>query len=273
MTIDNPYIFGNPEIDRQRLVTQALLFKPFLLSHVAPLVGGNVRRILDVGCGDGVLAQVLLEIYPQAQLVGIDRNPQAIERARATAEEIGLRGAEYVVGDVEEGLPPGPFDLVYISFVLLHTRRPDKIVQAVYDILRPGGFIWVKDLDPGWATALQSPSYRKLVNMIVGAMTTMGAHPNITLELPALLGQTGFVNFQQLDESYVLGGMTTEGRTMLAVILGVFYNARAMLSKMHNISEAELERLHLDLCNAALRSNKELGREEIANIVAMRPLA
>jgi hypothetical protein len=31
--------------------------------------------------------------------------------------------------------------------------------------------------------------------------------------------------------------------------------------------------LHLDLCNAALRSNKELGREEIANIVAMRPLA
>jgi SAM-dependent methyltransferase len=177
------------------------------------------------------------------------------------------------VGDVEEGLPPGPFDLVYISFVLLHTRRPDKIVQAAYEVLRPGGHIWVKDLDPGWATALQSPSYRKLVGMIVGAMTAMGAHPNITVELPALLAQAGFVDTQRLNESYVLGGMTTEGRTMLAVILGVFYNARGMLSRMQNISEAELERLHLDLCNAALRSNKELGREEIANIVAMRPLA
>jgi hypothetical protein len=101
----------------------------------------------------------------------------------------------------------------------------------------------------------------------------MGAHPNITQELPPLLTQTGFVDLQRLNESYLLGGASTEGRTMLAVILGIFHNTRAMLSKMHNISEAELERLQLDVCNAALRSNKELGREEIANIVAMRPAA
>jgi len=60
---------------------------------------------------------------------------------------------------------------------------------------------------------------------------------------------------------------------MLATVMGVFYNARGMMSKVHKMPESEIERLYFDVCNTALRNSKELGTEPIANITARRPRA
>jgi hypothetical protein len=47
----NPYIFGNPETDRQRLETQSRLFTRYIRAHARAFCGDKVHRILDVGCG------------------------------------------------------------------------------------------------------------------------------------------------------------------------------------------------------------------------------
>jgi ubiquinone/menaquinone biosynthesis C-methylase UbiE len=273
MVVNNPYLFGDRATDRQRLDMQNFLFSNFLRANLERVVGPNVRRILDLSAGAAQTALVMREVYPQARLVCIDKDEEAIASARLSAQELNLSNVEYLVADVEQGLPEGPFDLIYASFVLFNTRYPDRVVQMAYHALRPGGHLWIKDVPPGWETAINHRSYRKLADMLTETMTAIGAHPNIMSQLPALLTTAGFIDISQEPESYGLGGTTPEGQAMLAAQLGVFYNARSVMSKIHKVPESEIERLYLDVCNAALRSNKEVGVERIGNIIARRPTA
>jgi ubiquinone/menaquinone biosynthesis C-methylase UbiE len=103
--------------------------------------GIEVRRILDLGCGDGVLAAALLERYPAAEAVLADFSPAMLEAARA---RLGGRGT-YALADY--GAPNwgdaigGPFDVI-VSGLSIH-HQPDSRKREVYaEILRllaPGG--------------------------------------------------------------------------------------------------------------------------------------
>ncbi|HUS17057.1 MAG TPA: methyltransferase domain-containing protein [Chloroflexia bacterium] len=271
MPATNPYIFGDRATDRQRLDTQNFLFSNYLRENLRRVIGPNVRSILDLGCAEGQLGRVMREIYPQAYLVGVDKDPEAITRAQSTADELQLRNVEYQVADIEQGLPPGPFDLIYGSFVLFDTRRPEGVLQLAYEALSPGGQLWMKDVPADMETAVNHRAYRKLAEMFLSTVDKLGAHPHIVRELPGLLAAAGFVDIREESEPYVLGGATEEGQVMLATAMGVFHNARGMMSKMHRVSESEIERLYLDVVNAALHSGKELGTEEFINIIARRP--
>lgn len=271
MAATNPYIFGDRATDRQRLETQNFLFSNYLRVNLRRVMGPNVRSILDLGCAEGQLGRVMREIYPQAYLVGVDKDPEAIARAQGAAEELQLRNVEYQVGDIEQGLPPGPFDLIYGSFVLFDTQRPSRVIQLAYEALNPGGQLWMKDVPPEMVTAINQRAYRKLAEMFVSTMDKLGTHPHIVRELPGLMEAAGFTDIHEEVERYVLGGSTEEGQVMLATAMGVFHNARGVMSKVHRVSEGEIEKLYLEVVNAALHTGKELGTEEFINIIARRP--
>ncbi|HMA36123.1 MAG TPA: methyltransferase domain-containing protein [Chloroflexia bacterium] len=273
MAVNNPYIFGDRATDRQRLEMQNFLYSTYLRTNLARIIGPQVRKILELGCGEGQLGRVMREVYPQAALLGIDKDADALARARQIAHEVGLHNAEYRLADIEAGFPPGPFDLIYAAFVLFDTRQPDRVIQQAYRALRPGGFLWIKDIPPDYATAINHRSYHKLAEMTDKALAAIGAHPEIMKEVAGLMSAAGFVDIREEVEVYALGGATPEGQAMLAVQLGVFHNARAVVSKIGHVPESEIERLYLDVCNAALHSTKELGSEQQVNIIAQRPIA
>src|SRR5579859_645987 len=274
MAAENPYIFGDPAMDRRRLEAQTQLFSSFIRANAVRLAGRGVQRILDIGCGEGQLGLVLRDIYaPQAQLVGIDKDERAIALARAHAREQGAANVEFVVGDVMAGLPPGPFDLVYDSLVLVHLHEPEKVIAAAWAVLKPGGSFWVKEVHPQWMAATNQRSFQKLADYMMATATAIGGHPYIGGDLPRLLAAAGFIDIREEIEEYPLGGTTPEGRAMLATQLGVFHNARGMISRMQKVTEREIERLYLDVCNAALRSSQALGNEPFINFIARRPPA
>src|SRR5579859_700585 len=263
MADNKAYIFGDPARDRQRLQIQNEVFSGYLRTHMARLVGSDMQSILDLGCGEGLAQSILHEIYPRAKLVGVDKDPRAIARAQETAVEQGLHHTEYVVGDVEQALPAGPFDLIYISLVLLHTHLPAKILELAYAVLRPGGQIWIRDLvgiDDSIA-AIDHPAYHRLAELVFQAHTAIGGNSDIMLLLPGLLTAAGFVDIRQVYEEYPMGGPTAEGQAMLASTLGVYYNARPMVSKTLKVAMSELERLHGEVCNLALRSPQPIGTQ------------
>jgi SAM-dependent methyltransferase len=272
MAVNNPYLFGDHATDRQRLEMQNFLFSNYLRTNLARIIGPKARSILELGCGEGQLGRVMREIYPQARLVGIDKDAEAVAQAKQTAQEMGLRNVEYIVGDLEGEFPPGPFDLIYAAFVLgVSIPHPDRAIRQAYEALQPGGYFWVKDIPPDYAQAVNDRSYRKLAHMTNQALTAIGGHPEIMNEIRGLLTAAGFVDIREEEETYGLGGTTPEGQAMLAAQLGVFHNARAIISKVHRVPESEIEKLYLDVCNAALRSSKELGIERIVNVIARRP--
>lgn len=113
------------------------------LPHYA-VIAGYVRelckspRILDVGCGHGRLLQ-LMNGVEYAHYLGMDISVDAIRRAR----ELGAPRAEFVVGNFDEQLPDGPFDVVIYNESLYYAKRPSEALDRTLRCLAPDGLIVV----------------------------------------------------------------------------------------------------------------------------------
>ncbi len=95
-------------------------------------------RILDVGCGGGILSEALARTG--AQVTGIDLSQSSLEVARQHARQQGLK-IDYRLESAEEaaGTEPGSFDAVTCMEMLEHVPQPEKVVAACMRALKPGG--------------------------------------------------------------------------------------------------------------------------------------
>jgi len=94
-------------------------------------------RVLDVGCGGGLLAERFSRTG--AQVTGMDPSGPSLEAARAHAREQGLE-IDYRQGVAEElPFPDGTFDLVYCCDTLEHVTSTDRAVGEAVRVLKPGG--------------------------------------------------------------------------------------------------------------------------------------
>jgi SAM-dependent methyltransferase len=105
------------------------------------------KRVLDIGCGAGGAALLLVREYDVAEVVGIDVVPLLVEKARRLSSRTGL-GDRIVVKLVEPGRLPfedGAFDAVFTKDSLLH--MPDKLAafREIHRVLRPGGLFLGSD--------------------------------------------------------------------------------------------------------------------------------
>jgi 2-polyprenyl-6-hydroxyphenyl methylase/3-demethylubiquinone-9 3-methyltransferase len=98
----------------------------------------NNPKILDVGCGGGILSEALAKTG--AQVTGIDLSQASIKTARQHAQIQGLQ-IEYRYENVEEFTQKhaGKFDVVTCMEMLEHVPEPGKIVAACAQVLKPGG--------------------------------------------------------------------------------------------------------------------------------------
>lgn len=103
-------------------------------------------RILDVGCGGGLLSEALA--HAGAIVTGIDLAPTMIEVARLHAAESGLQ-IDYQ--SVEVGAlaaaQPGSFDIVTCMEMLEHVPEPAATLDALARLVRPGGDVFVSTIN------------------------------------------------------------------------------------------------------------------------------
>jgi tRNA (cmo5U34)-methyltransferase len=116
-----------------------------LQSELAAASGTGARRILELGTGTGETAARLLARHRDSVLVGIDASPSmlAVAREGLPADRVELR-----VGQLEEPLPSGPFDLVASALCVHHLKGSDKadLFARVADVLSPGGRFVLADV-------------------------------------------------------------------------------------------------------------------------------
>jgi SAM-dependent methyltransferase len=113
-------------------------------------------RVLDVGCGTGVVAITAARLG--ADVHGIDLTPALLERAHENSRIAGVP-VEWREGDVEE-LPyrDAEFDFVVSQFAHIFAPRPDLALSEMLRVLRPGGTIafatWPPEMLVGHTLAL-----------------------------------------------------------------------------------------------------------------------
>jgi 2-polyprenyl-3-methyl-5-hydroxy-6-metoxy-1,4-benzoquinol methylase len=117
----------------------------FELQLILELLGDvHGRRVLDVGCGDGVLAVTLAQ--RGAQVTGVDRSPVMIEAARRRAQDAGVC-IDFCVARAE-ALPFGQnrFDLIVAVTILCFVAEPQDVFAEVRRVLRHGGCLVIGEL-------------------------------------------------------------------------------------------------------------------------------
>jgi SAM-dependent methyltransferase len=94
-----------------------------LLSELIPLIG-PISDVLDVGCGRGRLASLLLDVLPSATYTGVDIGPEQVEATRKVRPD-----GEVFQSRLQDFTPDRQWDLVIVSEVLMHVR-PEEIELA-----------------------------------------------------------------------------------------------------------------------------------------------
>ena len=150
---------------------------------------GPVGRVLDVGCGTGTLAVELSRRAPQAEVIGVDGDPEILTRAELKAVTSGT-DIEFLSA-LATALPfaDNSFDRVTCSLLLHHLVRPQKVAALgeCRRVLRPGGRFVVADWGPA-ADPLMRLAF-------LGLQTLDGFEPtrdHAAGLLPELIAQAGF---------------------------------------------------------------------------------
>ncbi len=152
-------------------------------------------RVADVGCGPGAVLAVLAGIVgPDGDAVGVDADPDAVERARAHLAATGTRSAAVRVGRAEDtGLEPGSFDAVVLRHVLAHNGGAEqRIVDHLARLVRPGGHVLLVDVDAAaGVTWPQHPDLDDLQQRYHRWHAARGNDLRVGRRLPELLDAAG----------------------------------------------------------------------------------
>ncbi len=115
----------------------------WILDHTGPF---NGRKVLDVGCGGGILAESMAKAG--AQVTGIDLAEKSLTVARLHGLESGVNVTYRAISAEQMGSEhAGEFDIVTCMEMLEHVPDPGSIVQACATLVKPGGWVFFSTLN------------------------------------------------------------------------------------------------------------------------------
>ncbi|SFF34391.1 3-demethylubiquinone-9 3-methyltransferase [Fontimonas thermophila] len=176
---------------------------PPRVRYVATCAGGlKGKRVLDVGCGGGLLSEAL--VAEGAQVLGIDLAHDALEVARQHAQKTGC-AAEYrlISAEALASEQPATFDVVCCMEMLEHVPAPRSVVAACAQLVRPGGTVV-------FSTINRNP--KSFAMMILGAEYLLNIVPRGTHQYEK------FIRPSELDAWARAAGLEVRG------IKGLRYN-------------------------------------------------
>jgi 2-polyprenyl-6-hydroxyphenyl methylase / 3-demethylubiquinone-9 3-methyltransferase len=120
---------------------------PLRLDWIQNLIPLKGLRVLDVGCGGGILADAMAR--QGADVLGIDLSTKALKVAQLHALEAQTEGVEYREISAENlaAEQAGSFDVVTCMEMLEHVPDPSLVVQACAKLVKPGGHVFFSTIN------------------------------------------------------------------------------------------------------------------------------
>ena len=153
------------------------------IDGIAPL---NRQRVLDVGCGGGILADAMAR--KGAEVLGIDLAGKSLKVAQLHALEAGTSQITYrlVAAEALAAEMPDQFDVVTCMEMLEHVPDPASVVQACAQLAKPGGWVF-------FSTINRNP--KSFLMAILGAEYVLNLVPRGTHEYARLLRPSELARF------------------------------------------------------------------------------
>lgn len=198
---------------------------PLRLGWIQESVSLQGKRVLDVGCGGGILSDSMARVG--AQVLGIDMSAKALGVAQLHALEAQTQGVQYreVNAEALAAEQPGQFDVVTCMEMLEHVPDPSSVVRACARLVKPGGWVF-------FSTINRNP--KAFVLAIVGAEYVLGMLPKGTHEYAKFIRPSELAGFCRQSDLSVAGMRGLEhnpltGRYWLSADTTVNYMVAARL--------------------------------------------
>ena len=120
---------------------------PLRLDWIQNLIPLKGLRVLDVGCGGGILADAMAR--QGADVLGIDLASKALKVAQLHALEAQTEGVQYreISAEALAAEQPGSFDVVTCMEMLEHVPDPSLVVKACAALVKPGGHVFFSTIN------------------------------------------------------------------------------------------------------------------------------
>jgi ubiquinone/menaquinone biosynthesis C-methylase UbiE len=168
-----------------------------LLAHL-PL--SKATNIIDVGTGAGALLPLIQKAAPDANVLGVDRSEGMLSLAKRK------HPGPLALMDVQKlDLPRDEFDVAVVAFVLFHLPSPERCLQEVHRVLKPGGSIgtvtWAAEFPPLANTVWDEELAAAGAHLIELPATENKARCDSPAKMASLLEQAGFTGQEIWTES------------------------------------------------------------------------
>lgn len=120
---------------------------PLRLDWIDQLANVKGKRVVDVGCGGGILAESMAR--RGANVLGIDLADKPLKVAQLHAMEAGVANLDYRSVAVEElaAEQARQFDVVTCMEMMEHVPDPSSVVQACANLVKPGGWVFFSTIN------------------------------------------------------------------------------------------------------------------------------
>ena len=120
---------------------------PLRLTWIDGLAQLKGKRVLDIGCGGGILSDAMARMG--AFVTGIDLSIKALRVAQLHALEAGTANVNYqeISAEAMAEQEPAGFDVVTCMEMLEHVPDPSSVVRACSALVKPGGWVFLSTIN------------------------------------------------------------------------------------------------------------------------------
>ncbi len=124
-----------------------LLRRRYLPQLFRLVEGSAAHHALELGCGQGLTTEEILERFPKLRLTAVDYDPEQAARASQRLVRFGERVVVHQGDATALDFPTAHFDAVFACNLFHHIREYRRALARVAWVLKPGGKLYVMDLD------------------------------------------------------------------------------------------------------------------------------
>lgn len=196
--VDDSYQLGSfrdNEDSLRRLKKQASVALDLEFEHLQAAGLTSGARIMDLGCGPGIVSTEIASRSKPRKLVAADCNEKSLAETRRQFELAGISGAEVKHLNVydERLAVHGPFDFIYSRLVFQHLSDPVRAMKNIHGSLANEGRLCICDIDDRWLNVVpEIKEFKSFIRRVNVAQSKRGGDRDVGTKLPHYLKKAGF---------------------------------------------------------------------------------
>ena len=119
---------------------------PLRLHYIDERVQLAGKKVLDVGCGGGILSESMARMGAEVTAIDMGKAPLSVARLHAMEAEVDVDYQQITVEELAEKMP-GAFDAVSCMEMLEHVPQPESVIQACQQLVKPGGNVFFSTIN------------------------------------------------------------------------------------------------------------------------------